>query len=66
VIKACEELFAMQIRGQYVAAVLIEEKLPPPFETDAKPELEPYQEGGCIVIPSNAFPHCFSTPKIMA
>jgi citryl-CoA synthetase large subunit len=27
VIKACEELFAMQIRGQYVAAVLIEEKL---------------------------------------
>ncbi len=27
VTKACEELFAMQIRGQYVAAVLIEEKL---------------------------------------
>ncbi len=25
--KACEELFAMNIRGQYVAAVLIEEKL---------------------------------------
>lgn len=27
VVKACEELFAMNIRGQYVAAVLIEEKL---------------------------------------
>ncbi len=27
VAKACEELFAMNIRGQYVAAVLVEEKL---------------------------------------